>query len=187
MLATPLKLSLAVLAVSAILAQAVLHYRARPAAVHTVASATKPAPTAAPAVPLPRPTTHGTLESARGEFRIAADAAGQYSAMTEINGAQVRMLVDTGASSVALSYEDAAALGLYPAPAEYTHSVSTANGVGRVAPVKLAQIRVGPVVAYNVDAFVGERGALSTSLLGMTFLSKLSKVEVASGALVLRQ
>lgn len=187
MLATPLKLSLAVLAISVILAQAVLHYRSRPTAVHAVASATKPAPMAAPSVALGKPTTHGMLESARGEFRIAADAAGQYSAMTEINGSQVRMLVDTGASSVALSYEDAAALGIYPAPAEYTHSVTTANGVGRVAPVKLAQIRIGTVVAYNVDAFVGERGALSTSLLGMTFLSKLSKVEVASGALVLRQ
>jgi aspartyl protease family protein len=124
--------------------------------------------------------------SSRGEYRIAADAIGQYSTDVEINGSRIHMLVDTGASSVALSYEDAAAIGIYPAPADYKYAVSTANGTGRVARVVLRDVRVGSLVVYDVEALIGERGALGSSLLGMTFLSKL-RMEVASGALVLRQ
>lgn len=122
----------------------------------------------------------------RNEYRIAADAAGQYSTDAEINGSHIsRMLVDTGATTVALSYEDASAIGVFPAPADYKYAVNTANGVAHVARVKLRDVRVGNVVVYDVEALVGERGALSSSLLGMTFLSRLSRFSVESGALVL--
>lgn len=97
------------------------------------------------------------------------------------------MLVDTGASSVALSYEDAAAIGFYPLASDFKYPVNTANGVGRVARVRLREVRLGPLVVHDVDAFVGERGALSSSLLGMTFLAKLSRIEAGSGVLVLKQ
>jgi len=122
-----------------------------------------------------------------GEYRIPADSLGQYSADVEINGSRVRMLVDTGASTVALSYEDAAAIGVYPAPADYKYAVSTANGVAHVARATLRDVRLGSLVVHDVEALVGERGALGSSLLGMTFLSKLSRIEVASGALLLKQ
>lgn len=123
-----------------------------------------------------------------GEYRIQADSMGQYSADVEINGSRIRhMLVDTGATMVALSYEDAAAIGLYPLPSEYKYTVSTANGSARVAKVKLHDVRLGSLVVHDVEALVGERGALASSLLGMTFLGKLSRLEVASGALILRQ
>ena len=124
----------------------------------------------------------------RNEHRIAADAVGQFSTDAEINGSRItNMLVDTGATTVALSYDDASAVGVFPAPADYKFQVQTANGVARVAQVKLHDVRVGNLVVYDVVALVGERGALSSSLLGMTFLSKLSKFEVESGALVLKQ
>lgn len=123
----------------------------------------------------------------RGEYTIVADKMGQYAADVEIDGSRIHMLVDTGASSVALSYEDAAAVGLYPAPSDYKYAVSTANGAAKVARVKLRQVRLGPLIVPDVDAFVGERGALGKSLLGMTFLSKLSRIEAAAGALVLKQ
>lgn len=133
-------------------------------------------------VPAPMPPRSGS-----GEITIRADNSGQYFAEVEIDGTRIHMLVDTGASAVALSHEDAAALGFYPAPADYKFAVRTANGTARVARVRLPRVRLGPIVVYDVEAFVGERGALGSSLLGMTFLSKLSRVEAASGALVLEQ
>jgi aspartyl protease family protein len=138
----------------------------------------------------PRPQTVQSAVSPRAglnEYRIAADGQGQYFADVEIEGKRLHMLVDTGASSVALSYEDAAAAGVLPLPADYKFAVNTANGVARVARVRLRNVRVGPLTVHDVEAFVGERGALASSLLGMTFLSKLSHIEVAAGALVLRQ
>lgn len=133
-------------------------------------------------------TTHVALQTRRNEHRITADRFGQYSTDAEINGSRItNMLVDTGATTVALSYEDASAIGVFPAPSDYKIPVNTANGVARVAHVKLHDVRIGNLVVYDVDALVGERGALSSSLLGMTFLSKLSRFEVESGALVLRQ
>jgi aspartyl protease family protein len=141
------------------------------------------------AVSAPVPMQAAKLSGASGamEYRIDADPQGQYFTTVEIAGARFRMLVDTGATSVALSYEDAAAAGIFPFPSDYKYAVSTANGVGRVARVTLSQVRVGSLVVRDVDAVVGERGALGASLLGMTFLSKLSKIESSRGTLVLRQ
>lgn len=122
------------------------------------------------------------------EVRIPANRMGQFSADVEVNGARLRgMMVDTGATLVALSYEDAAAAGLFPAPSDYRYQVNTANGVAHVAQVRLNDIRIGNIVVHDVAAFVGERGALSGSLLGMTFLSRLSRFSVESGALILKQ
>lgn len=132
--------------------------------------------------------TPAPMNVRRNEHRIVADAMGQYSTDAEINGSRIAsMLVDTGATTVALSYEDASVIGVFPAPADYKYKVNTANGVAHVAAVKLHDVRVGNLVVYDVEALVGERGALTSSLLGMTFLSKLSRFEVESGALVLKQ
>jgi aspartyl protease family protein len=132
--------------------------------------------------------TRAALPVRTGEIRIPADGVGQFLTDAEINGARIsRMMVDTGATLVALSYEDASAAGIFPMPADYKYQVSTANGVAHVARVKLTDVRIGNIVVHDVDAVVGERGALSGSLLGMTFLSKLSRFSVESGALALKQ
>lgn len=136
-----------------------------------------------PAHPLPPPAR----AAGRGDYAIAADRLGQYAADVEINGGRIRMLVDTGASAVALAYEEAAAVGFYPTPTDFKYQVNTANGVARVARVRLREVRLGPLVVHDVDAFVGERGALTSSLLGMTFLGRLSHIEAGSGMLVLTQ
>ncbi|MCX7899165.1 MAG: TIGR02281 family clan AA aspartic protease [Methylocystis sp.] len=145
----------------------------------------------AKAAPQAAPTPIGAVKLAvrRNEVRLPPDARGQYLTDVEINGSRIGgMMVDTGASTVALSYEDAAAIGIFPAPADYKYSANTANGVARLARATLREVRVGEITVYDVDAFVGERGALSGgSLLGMTFLSKLSRFEVDSGTLVLKQ
>ncbi|BBU62343.1 hypothetical protein MSC49_22780 [Methylosinus sp. C49] len=133
------------------------------------------------------PVTPAAPLTAPGEATIAADRLGQYSANVEIEGQRIRMLVDTGASTVVLSYEDAAAIGYLPAPADFKYPAQTANGVTRMARVKLREARLGQVALRDVDAYVAERNALGASLLGMTFLSRLSRIEAGAGKLVLRQ
>ena len=96
------------------------------------------------------------------------------------------MLVDTGATSIALSYEDAAAAGILPMPADFKVPMQTANGTGFAAAVRLQEVRVGQIVVRDVQGVVVPRGALSGSLLGMSFLGKLKGFEVAADNLVLK-
>ena len=96
------------------------------------------------------------------------------------------MLVDTGASFVALSHEDAAMLGLKVSQKDFTRRSSTANGVVETAPVRIKEIRIGDIAVRDVEAVVLPPRALSTSLLGMSFLKRLEGFEVAKGRLVLR-
>jgi aspartyl protease family protein len=65
--------------------------------------------------------------------------------------------------------------------------VSTANGVSRVAPVTLDRVRVEDIVVRDVPAAVAEPGALSTNLLGMSFLGRLSRFELAGNELILTE
>jgi len=121
------------------------------------------------------------------EHTIVADSRGHFLDTATINGQSVRVMVDTGASYVALSAEDAAALSIYPSGSDFSVQVGTANGVAHAAPVKLREVQLGSITLYDVDALVAERGAMSGTLLGMTFLSRLSKVEMGSGSLLLRK
>ena len=122
------------------------------------------------------------------EHRIPAARDGHYITSAEINGWPMpHMLIDTGATYVALSYEDAANLGIYPGPGDYKYETRTANGMAHVAAVTLREVRLGDIVVDNVQAVVAERGALDVSLLGMSLLSRLSRVETSDGALILRQ
>jgi len=125
--------------------------------------------------------------SALDEYRIPANAQGHYVTDVFVNGQALKMVVDTGATMVALRNEDAAALGVFPLPSDFTIPINTANGVAHAAPVKLREVQLGSMQIYDVDAIVAERGVMNISLLGMTFLSRLSKVEMASGSLLLRR
>lgn len=143
-----------------------------------VAAAPARAAVAAPAAP-----QGGGL----GRTEIAADRSGHYQAKVEIDGRRLDMLVDTGATIIALSNEDAGRIGVHPSQSDYTVPMSTANGVAKAARVRLREVRVGQVSAHDVEAVVMPAGLLRESLLGMSFLKKLSGFEVASGRLVLRQ
>lgn len=122
-----------------------------------------------------------------GELTIAPDRSGNYFTTAEIDGHVTRMMVDTGATYVALTYEDAAAIGLRPGPVDYRYRTQTANGTAAAAKVHLATLRISTVEVDDVDAFVMPQGALGMSLLGMSALSRLGKVEISGGQLVLRQ
>jgi aspartyl protease family protein len=121
-----------------------------------------------------------------GDVTLRAAGGGHFEAAAEINGRSVDVMVDTGATLVALTYEDAERAGLYLKPADFTHSVSTANGVAKVAPIEINSISIGSITVRNVRGAVAERGKLHRTLLGMTFLSKLT-VEMKKNVLVLRQ
>lgn len=111
---------------------------------------------------------------------------GHFQVQADINGSPASLLVDTGASSVVLTYQDAERLGLQPETLNFNLMVSTANGTAVAAPVRLESIAIGPIVRRDVRAVVAGQGRLEQSLLGMTFLGTLGSVEMRGDELRLR-
>jgi aspartyl protease family protein len=121
-----------------------------------------------------------------GEARFGANARGDFVVEGRIDGVAVRFVVDTGASEVVLSRADAVRVGLDPDALAYTQAFTTANGTVFGAPVRLARLSVGGVSLENVRATVTD-GGLNTSLLGMSFLGRLSGFAVRNRVLTLYQ
>jgi aspartyl protease family protein len=117
---------------------------------------------------------------------IARASTGDFAVTTQINGGRVPMVLDTGASSVVLTRDDAKAAGLPLEVLAYTANVDTANGRTRAAPVRLDHIAIGGLVERSVEALVAQPGQLKTSLLGMSFLNRLQSWEVRGDRLLLR-
>ena len=116
---------------------------------------------------------------------VARAFNGDFDISARINGARVAMVLDTGASSVVLTREDAKAAGLPLEVLAYTAVIDTANGRTRAAPVRLDRVAVGGLVERSVDALVAQPGQLKTSLLGMSFLNRLQSWEVRGDRLLL--
>lgn len=133
-------------------------------------------------------TTAVEAEAARAGdgVELHADRSGHFEAHMEVNGRPLEALVDTGATIVMLTYEDAARAGIYLRDADFTMQMQTANGIAKAAPVMLDRLAVGSIMVRNVQAGVGEPGLLRSNLLGMSFLKKLHKFEIRSGTLVLQ-
>lgn len=137
---------------------------------------------------LPRQEGNRAAPVSRGRIvELKAGAHGHYFASAEINGRLIDVMVDSGASLVALTYEDARRAGLSVRDSDYTHRVNTANGTTRVAPVTLDRVSIGDITVRNVPAAVSEPGKLGTSLLGMSFLGRLQQIDIRSGVLVLKE
>ena len=170
-------------AAAAILVVGVMHYdtlRNGLGDAFGLANAPSTAENQAPDNPAPVAARSGTEE-----LKAAPD--GHYYARAEINGRPIDIMVDTGASMVALTYEDAERAGLRLRPADFTSRVSTANGDAAVAPVMLDRVTIGRITVRDVRAAVCERGRLEKTLLGMSFLSRLESVGISDGRLVLRE
>jgi len=107
----------------------------------------------------------------RASVTLAPDSRGHFVADAQVNGGHMRLLVDTGATNVRLSVEDARRLGIDYARGEPGYSI-VADG-RRVANdrLKLDSVSIGGITLYNVDATVGE-GGMGMGLLGMSFLSR---------------
>jgi aspartyl protease family protein len=117
---------------------------------------------------------------------LKANKAGHFITQATINGNDVTVLVDTGATAVALSWEDADNVGLRPSTLDFNVPVSTANGVAQAARVAIDRIEIDGVKVDNVDGLVLPQGALRGTLLGMSFLGRLRSFKVEDGVLVLR-
>ncbi|GJD74292.1 retropepsin-like aspartic protease family protein [Methylobacterium goesingense] len=143
------------------------------------------APPAAVAKPAPeeRPTRVAFQPNTETLF---ADRQGHFATDAVIDGRRIRMLVDTGATTCAFTYEDAEASGLRVSESEFRMPVQTANGTVYAARVRIPSMRVGNIVVHGVDGMVMPRGRLSTSLLGMSFLKRLNEFSMNAGRLTLR-
>lgn len=125
------------------------------------------------------------------EFAVPTDASvikgpdGHFWAEASVNGKAVRFLVDTGATAVALTPTDAQRLGLDLNQLDFSQTVRTASGDARAAMVDLDYVAVAGARVERVQALVIDKG-LSTSLLGMTYLGRLSRFEATPSALILR-
>lgn len=115
-------------------------------------------------------TDQGSVMLRRGED-------GHFHLSAEVNGAPVTFLVDTGASDVVLTPEAARRVGIDPEGLDYSRVAQTANGLARLAPVRLERLEFGGIEARDVPASVSE-GGLFTPLLGMSYLNRFSRVSV---------
>jgi aspartyl protease family protein len=125
--------------------------------------------------------------SGNRSFDIARDHRGHFQTDVRIDGQRIGVMVDTGASVLALNESSAARIGVRPARSDYTAQVSTANGTVRAARTRIAMVELGGLVVRDVDALVLPDEALSENLLGLSFLSRLKRFEFAGGNLHLEQ
>ena len=141
-----------------------------------------PAPPSRPAAK-PAATAAAEPSEAGGGDRLVylADGRGHFLLDVVVNGAPLRMLLDTGATLVSLTPQDALAAGFAPRDLAFTGAARTANGTVRVAPVRLSQITLDQVSVYDVPGAVIEN--LHMSLLGMSFLDRLKGYEMRAGKL----
>jgi aspartyl protease family protein len=142
---------------------------------HTV----QPTPALRPAAPAAAP------EAAPTEAAISKAADGHFWAEASVDGARIRFLVDTGATTVALTPADARRLGLDVAALDYSTPVRTAAGETRAAPIKLGSVSVAGARLTDVDALVVREG-MTASLLGMSYLGRLSRFEASQSSLILK-
>jgi aspartyl protease family protein len=120
-----------------------------------------------------------------GDLEQVIDAGrhGHFLVEAVVNGVPIDFMVDTGASHVVLSLQDARKLGF--TQLQFTEEFQSANGTVRAAPVELRELRIGQLSLFDLEASVNG-GPLPISLLGMSFLQRLSSYEVARGRLILR-
>jgi aspartyl protease family protein len=127
-------------------------------------------------------------ESSNGvtEVRIRRRLDGHFNATVDVNGKPISMIVDTGASSIVLTPRDARKVGIDTGTLSYAIPVLTANGRTMAARVRLDTVAIGPLDRTKVEALVARPGALTQSLLGMSFLSRLRSYEFSGDFLTLR-
>lgn len=118
--------------------------------------------------------------------RIRKRRDGHFAATATVNGSQMTLMLDTGASTVVLKPADAAKAGIDVSTLRYTAAVRTANGTTYAAPVRLDAVSIGPILIKDVEALVAKPGNLNESLLGMSFLRRLRSFDFSGEFVTLR-
>lgn len=119
-----------------------------------------------------------------GELEITLSNDGHFYINAEINGVPVLFMIDTGASDIVISREQAKRVGINPQELVFDKPYQTANGKSWGARVKLDKVKVGNVVFRDVSASVNNAD-MGTSLLGMSFLRQFKKYEFYRDRLIL--
>jgi aspartyl protease family protein len=128
---------------------------------------------------LRRPRAVRSVQISRGQ-------GGEFALQAKINGVAAPMVIDTGATSVVLTYETAKAAGLPLEVVEYDVDLETASGHTKAARLTLDRLAIGKLVERSVPALVVPHGQMKTNLLGMSFLDRLESWEVRPDSLMLR-
>lgn len=111
---------------------------------------------------------------------------GHYYLTLTVNGAAVPFMVDTGASGVVLTSQDAERAGLDVSTMAFYSEAMTANGLVKIAPVTLDSVVLGPFEDRNLPAAVNG-GEMQQSLLGMSYLQRFSRLEISRGKMILER
>ena len=134
-------------------------------------------------------TVSDLLRQHRASIRsvhISRGQGGEFALLAKINGVGAPMVIDTGATSVVLTYETAKAAGLPLEVLEYDVDLETASGHTKAARLTLDRLAIGKLVERSVPALVVPHGQMKTNLLGMSFLDRLESWEVRPDSLLLR-
>lgn len=135
-----------------------------------------------PGVPIPG-SLAGNIDDA--SVMIVRSVGGHFAVRAEAEAVPLTLMVDTGASFVTLTTEDAARIGIDTGTLQFRMPVRTANGIIEAAPITIETLAVGPIERHDVAALVAPQGALDQSLLGMSFLNTLQGYAISGDRLVL--
>lgn len=119
-----------------------------------------------------------------GKIEVPRSPDGHYYVTALVNGVAVDFVIDTGATDMVLSQADAARAGLNPDTLAYLGSAFTANGEVRTAMVQLDHVNLSGIEDRDVRAVVNQ-GQMDGSLLGMGYLSRYARIEIADGQMIL--
>ena len=154
------------------------------AVIVAVFSPRAPSVSFAPVVaPVPSPAQPAPMNG--GDFTLTRAPDGHFYTDAQVNGTVIRFLVDTGASSVALSKADAAKIGLQFTDADFTARGQGAGGALLLKPVMLDRIIVGTTAAANVEGVI-VNSDMKVSLLGQSWLKRVGTVEIKGDRMVLK-
>ncbi|MGG6893179.1 TIGR02281 family clan AA aspartic protease [Rhizobium sp. BR 315] len=148
-----------------------------------IVSRPKPAPVEAVSLPPQK----AEPPSPYGSVSLHADAGGHYQGDFAINGRSVHGMIDTGATYVAINESTARSIGFSSVDLDYRYPIQTANGTSKAALVRLDRLEIGGIRIRDIDAIVAKDSALSTTLIGMSFLKKLNSYAVQNGTMRLTQ
>lgn len=120
-----------------------------------------------------------------GQVQVTRSSDAHFYVEADVNAAPIVFMVDTGATMVALSWDDARLAGFEPEDLRFDRKVNTASGQAMVAPVRIDRLVIGPIERKNISAVVLPEN-VGSSLLGLAFLDTLSSYEISGDRMTMR-